>query len=208
MQRESIQALKKIKIRDNGEPLVDLKKICPQIIIGLEKRRLKKEKSVFPRKTVARMLKNAQKFLPTDYKFKILDAWRPFKEQKRYYFNFYRRLKKKHPQWSKAQLRKETNKWVFPPDAGTPPWHTTGGAIDLTICYPNGRSILINSKKKKLPAIIFKNRKLLKEIMEKSGFTNYLFEWWHFSYGDTGWALRTGKKVAVYGTVDIENSKL
>lgn len=202
MQGESIQTLKKIKIKDNGEPLVNLKKFCPKILIGLEKRRLSKEKSVFVRKTVAEMLKKAQKFLPLGYRFKILDGWRPLKEQKRYYFRELEKLKKKHPKWPLPRLKRELNKWVFPPDAGTPPWHTTGGAIDLTICYQNGKSIPMKSKKDKIPDRIFKNRKLLKGIMEKAGFTNYQFEWWHFSYGDTGWALRTGKKIAIYGSTE------
>jgi len=202
MKGEPLKALKKIKIKDNGEPLVDIKKFCPQVIIGLEKHRLRKEKSIFVRETVAKMLKRAQKFLPPGYKFKILDGWRPLKEQKRYYFKKLREFQKKHPNWSSSRLRREVNKWIFPPDVGIPPWHTTGGAIDLTISYPNGKSIPMKSKKDKLPERVLKNRKLLKEIMEKVGFTNYQFEWWHFSYGDTGWALRKRKKTAIYGAIE------
>jgi D-alanyl-D-alanine dipeptidase len=199
MKGEPIRDLKKIKVKDNGEPLVDVKKICPKIIIGLEPSRLKKEKSIFVRKRVAEMLKKAQKLLPDGYNFKIQDGWRPLKEQERYYFRDFRKLQKKNPNWPVSHLKKELNKWVFPPDAGIVPWHATGGAVDLTICYPNGRSLPMKSKKEKLPAKILKNRKLMKDIMGKVGFTNYSFEYWHFSYGDSGWALRTKRKTAIYG---------
>jgi len=204
MKGESLKALKKIKVKDNREPLVDLKKFCPEIIIGLEKRRLKKEKSIFVRKTVAQMLKKAQRFLPRGYKFKVFDGWRPLKEQKRCYFRVFKKLEKENPQWPLSRLKREVNKWVFPPSIKVDPWHTTGGAIDLTICYPNGKSLPMKSKKEKLPNRVLKNRKLLKMIMEKVGFTNYKFEWWHFSYGDTGWALRKNKKTAIYGAIKRE----
>jgi len=34
--------------------------------------------------------------------------------------------------------------------------------------------------------------------LDLTGLTNYLGEWWHWSYGDSGWALRVGAKKAVY----------
>lgn len=203
MKGESIKNLKKIKIRDNGESTVDFKKVCPKIIIGLIPRRLKKEKSLYARKTVAKMLKKAQRFLPKCYQFKIIDAWRPLKEQRKYYFQELKKLRKKHSNWSESPLKKELNKWVFPPDVGIPPAHCTGGAIDLTICYKNGRSLPMESKKAKLSPKILKNRQLLKNIMEKVGFTHYPLEWWHFSYGDSGWALRKNRKTAIYGEIHL-----
>ncbi|MED4919243.1 M15 family metallopeptidase, partial [Geobacillus thermodenitrificans] len=47
---------------------------------------------------------------------------------------------------------------------------------------------------------IKENRKLLKSIMEKAGFTNYDEEWWHYDYGNQNWALKTGNE-AIYGGV-------
>lgn len=201
MKGESIEALRQIKIKDSREILVDLKKFCSGIIIDLEPRRLKKEKTIYVRKTVAKMLKQAEKFLPPGHRFKIFDGWRPLKKQKYYYKKVYRKIEKKHPDWSKAQLRRATNKWVFPPDVGIPPYHTTGGAIDLTICYSSGREWPMRSKKDRPPKRVLKNRQFLRKIMEKVGLTNYPLEWWHFSYGDSGWALRTGRKKAIYGEV-------
>ena len=42
------------------------------------------------------------------------------------------------------------------------------------------------------------NRKLLIHTLEKTGLTNYTGEWWHWSYGDSGWALRVKAPRALY----------
>lgn len=206
MKSESIAALRKIRTNDNGEPLVDLRILCPWVVIdtkALGKRRLKSEGSVYVRKTVARMLGNAYKKLPTSLTFKVRDAWRPIHIQHQYYFRALSRLKKAHPKWSTSRLRRELNIWIFPPDAGITPWHCTGGAIDLALCGTNGVSLPLKSKRMPLSSHTMKNRILLKRVMEEAGFTNYAPEWWHFSFGDTGWALRTGRKTAIYGTVHV-----
>ena len=54
---------------------------------------------------------------------------------------------------------------------------------------------------KKIPEYIQKNREILFKAMKKAGFSNYSKEWWHWSYGDRGWAMRENKKFAIYGTV-------
>ena len=48
-----------------------------------------------------------------------------------------------------------------------------------------------------------KNRALLRSVLEPTGLTNYADEWWHWSFGDNGWALRVGAPCAVYGPVDL-----
>ena len=38
----------------------------------------------------------------------------------------------------------------------------------------------------------------------EGGLTNYPSEYWHWSYGDQGWAYRTGANQALYGvTLDV-----
>lgn len=198
-----IAKLKKIKIKDNGEPLVALKKYCPKIFIDFwRKEDLAKEQTLYARLTAVKMLQKARGLLPANIRFKIRDAWRPIEAQGRLYKKSYLKRKRAHPDWPKSQLIKETNKWTFPPNKGVPPYHSTGGTFDLTLCYQNGRSLRMNSKKDPLPGYILKNRQLLKNVMERVGFTNYPVEWWHFPYGDSGWALRTNKKTAFYGGVE------
>ena len=202
MQREPLRSLERIKIVDNGESLIALKKVCPAILIDLEPSRVKRERTLFARKSVARMLSQAYEQLPEGITFKVRDAWRPQEVQARYYNQALNRMKRTHRSWSNAQVRRELNKWISPPDAKTPPWHTTGGAIDLTLCNAKGRSLPMQSRAETLPPHIQRNRRKLRIIMGDASFTNYEFEWWHFSYGDTGWALRSGRKTALYGAVE------
>jgi len=206
MKGESTNALRRITTHDNGEPLVNLRTFCPWIVIdkdSLGKRRLRTEDSVYVRKTVARMLVHAYKKLPKGLTFKVRDAWRPINVQRQYYFKALARMKKAHPKRSASRLRQELNAWIFPPDVGIPPWHSTGGAIDLTLCRSDGRSLPLGGKTQPPPSRVAKYRALLKRVMEAAGFTNYAAEWWHFSYGDSGWALRTGRKTSLYGTANL-----
>lgn len=206
MKNESIKDLKKIRIKDNGEPLLAIKKHCPKIIIEFwRKEDLAQEKTLYARMTIVKMLKKAQRLLPQNIRFKIRDAWRPIESQRRLYKKSLAKRKREHPNWPKSQLIKETNKWTFPPDQDLPPYHSTGGALDLTLSFQNKRSLPMKSKKDPLPEYILKNRQLLKETMERVGFSNYPVEWWHFSYGDSGWALRTKRKIAIYGGIKRDN---
>jgi D-alanyl-D-alanine dipeptidase len=49
---------------------------------------------------------------------------------------------------------------------------------------------------------VAKNRQMLIDIMSEAGFSNYPGEWWHWSYGDSAWAVRVGAENAPYGAVD------
>ncbi|MBM3473685.1 MAG: M15 family metallopeptidase [Armatimonadetes bacterium] len=41
---------------------------------------------------------------------------------------------------------------------------------------------------------------MLFNAMERQGFKNYPLEWWHYSYGDSGWAYRLGLDSCPFGT--------
>ena len=47
--------------------------------------------------------------------------------------------------------------------------------------------------------------KLLKEGMEKFGFINYPFEYWHYSIGDVCAAYLGGQDTAVFGPVEFDS---
>ena len=49
-----------------------------------------------------------------------------------------------------------------------------------------------------LSATASANRKMLIDTLSSTGLTNYAGEWWHWSYGDSGWALRVGAPFALY----------
>ena len=47
------------------------------------------------------------------------------------------------------------------------------------------------------------NRALLQRVLEMQGLTNYVDEWWHWSYGDNGWTLRVGAPHAIYDSIEL-----
>ena len=196
-----------ITICDNDEKLVDLKKYCPQLIIRLGKKRLGEK--AYVRLTVARMIKKALKFLPTDMTFIINDAWRSSQTQKRIYQEFIERFKKNNPYWSQKRIIQEVEKFVAPYQGNHVSGHLTGGAIDVRL-YKNGRKIPMKSRslsyqenalsqQPKLPKYLQNNRRLMFEALQKAGLSNYPQEYWHWSYGDYYWAKRNKRKVAFYG---------
>src|SRR5262249_48323751 len=120
-----------------------------------------------------------------------------------------------HPEWGDTQLKRVVNRYVAPPDAVVPPPHSTGGAIDIFLVDGNGnrldqhspyepfdpRSYLFNPPG--LTPEALRNRTLLREALLGTGLTNYPSEWWHWSYGDQGWAYRAGDgRAAIYGRLD------
>jgi D-alanyl-D-alanine dipeptidase len=45
------------------------------------------------------------------------------------------------------------------------------------------------------------HRRILSDAILPTGITNYPSEYWHWSYGDQGWAYRGGHPHAIYGPV-------
>jgi len=200
-----------IKTKECNEPLVDIRKLSPNIKIDLGKRRMKKEKTAYLRKKVAEMIWRAEKELPKGMTFIIGDAWRPQYVQKEIMKWFIKRLSQKYPNWSKIKIVKEVEKYVAPSDGKYASGHMTGGAVDLRL-WSNGRKVPMKSSKltyqenaksfqPKLPKYIQKNREIMFAALEKAGLSNYPKEYWHWSYGDIWWAKRNKKKLAIYGVV-------
>ena len=200
-----------IKIIECNEPLVDIKKLCPDLIIDLGKQRMKREKTAYLRKTVAEMIWRAKKELPKGTTFIIGDAWRPKHVQEKIIKWFIGRFTQKYPDWPKAKIIKEVEKYVAPSDGKYTSGHMTGGAVDLRL-WSNGRKISMKSSKlnyqenaksfqPKLPKNIQKNREIMFVALKKAGLSNYPKDYWHWSYGDVWWAKRNKKKAAIYGVI-------
>jgi D-alanyl-D-alanine dipeptidase len=47
------------------------------------------------------------------------------------------------------------------------------------------------------------HRAVLSTALTAAGLVNYPTEWWHWSYGDRYWALRTGAAAAHYGPMSL-----
>jgi len=201
---EPFAALNKIPIKDNLEPLVDIRIACPKLIIGAR---------VLPyvRSGVAEMLNKVQASLPPGHRLKLHSALRTLETQSELYWRHYKDLVEKHPEWPKSALRRANNKYFAAPDVKAPPGHCTGGAVDVTIVGPDRQNLDMTSPSKgweaaytystNLSPNALLNRRMLIDAMFGAGFSNCRDEWWHYSYGDSAWAVRTGNKVACYGLI-------
>jgi D-alanyl-D-alanine dipeptidase len=214
---EPVRELDKIKIIECGEPLVSVAEYCTGVLLSKEPDRMGRPRLFYVRRTVASMLNRAQKLLPKNHALLIWSTYRTPEYQRHVYNEVYESFKKDHPEWPENILRRQTNRFVHPPDAKTPPGHCTGGAVDLTIVGPDGKELDMTSPygrereemrhvaatyDPKLSETARKNRRLLIDVMTKAGFTNYAGEWWHWSYGDSCWAWRLKRKTAIYGLIE------
>lgn len=198
-----ISRLCRVPTVECGEPLVDLREACPGLIVIAV--------PTFARVSVARMLNHAQSLLP-DYRIRVSAALRTLEQQSRGYWRHYRRLQEQHPEWPTSILRRETNKFWHPPDTRAVPGHCTGGAVDVTLLDASGEPVDMTSAlrdgactqptySRYLTPEARANRERLIRAMSEAGFSNCYDEWWHWSYGDAGWAARLGQPRAIYGLV-------
>ncbi|MFN9173360.1 MAG: M15 family metallopeptidase [Synechocystis sp.] len=121
--------------------------------------------------------------------------------------------------------------WALPsPDPKTPPPHSTGAALDITLLDETGNPVAMggeidelsprsqpdyyrqltpkNSTEAQTFAQYQQQRDLLNTIMETAGFLRHPGEWWHFSKGDQFWAWQQNQRrsteyyFAHYGRVE------
>ncbi len=209
---EPLEWLIPIPIEDNGEPLVDVFQVCPALQWLHESPRFDFPRFGTARVSVANMLAHAQSLLPTGLSLIIIGAFRPFDTQKAMYDIVKAEQREKNPHWTEEFLTQYINVFSAPPIWDTPPPHTTGGAVDLGIVDEKGERLDFVSPFKmgweSAPMMVEgltpearKNRSLLADVLTASGLTNFRGEWWHWSYGEPGWALRGGHEKALYGAV-------
>lgn len=200
-----------IIIKECGEPLIDIKKFCPDLMLRLDPKRMKKEKTIYLRKSVAEMVCRARSYLPHKMSFIIRDGWRPKYVQAEIFQWFINRFKKKYPNWPEKKIIQEVKNYVAPSEGSYVSGHMTGAAVDLRL-LKNGKRVPMRSSKLnyqenacslqlKLPLYIQKNREIMFKALKKAGLSNYPKEYWHWSYGDVQWAKRNKKKIAIYGPI-------
>jgi len=209
---EPVTDVRHVAIRDNGEPLVDYLPLSPRLHTGAP--RWAYRRVTFLRKSVADMLARAADSLPSGYSLAVIEGWRPPYIQKRMYAGAWNRWKERHPDWSDVQLRRVVNRFTAPIHGKVPPPHSTGGALDVVLADEAGNEFVHSSPFEAFDPRAFPMdapgideqartyRKILAAALEGAGLTNYPSEWWHWSYGDQGWAYRTGAEAAVYGPTE------
>ncbi|MES2460915.1 MAG: M15 family metallopeptidase [Armatimonadota bacterium] len=208
---EPLTKLRGVPIQENGEPLLDPRTLSKRIHFLADHPKfhgMKRTPRV--RKRVAEMLAEAAEKLPHGIDITIIEGFRPLAQQKFMYDAMKREFRHKHPEWSKATLHRMTNQMSAPPDDPCPPPHSTGGAVDLSLVDRKSNKLLdmtspfewddasAPTAQEGLTPEAQKNRSLLIETLETVGLTNYTGEWWHWSYGDSGWALRVDAPFALY----------
>jgi D-alanyl-D-alanine dipeptidase len=208
---EPLPALRAVPIVENGDPLQDPRELSDRIYFATKHPKFgDMERDVRVRKPIAEMLAIAANNLPDGMGLMILEGFRPLHRQRHEYEIVHAELQAKHPEWDAARLEAETNNVSAPPDDPCPPPHTTGGAVDLCPFYlSTGEYMDMVSPHDwdevsaptdfgDLTPQAQANRQFLRDLLEPTGLTNYAGEWWHWSYGDSGWALRVGATEALY----------
>ena len=214
---EDQDELDAVRIEDNGEPLVDFLAFCDSDRLLLSPKHPVFE---FPRvhllrRSVAEMVCRAAHALPDGLRLQIVEGYRPIAVQRAMFAHALEQARAKMPDASERAIWLEAGRYSAPPDAATPPPHLTGGAVDLEIIGAQGVRLdftspfdLLDNAQAAFDAPGLsdearRNRELLRSVLEPTGLTSYADEWWHWSYGDNGWALRVGAACAIYDKIEV-----
>ncbi len=207
---EPIAALNRIKITEYAlplaerEPLVDVRLYCPDVVLA---------ETICPffRKTPADMLNRAQASLKDGMKLRVHTVMRTLTMQKRGWDGYYQKTLEAHPNWPLSALRRATNQYFAPYDQYAPPGHCTGAAVDVNLLDKDGNALDLIAPTQGWEAAYTwsdllspeskQNRMTMVHAMLDAGFSNCREEYWHYSWGDSAWAVRVGETTCPYGWV-------
>ncbi|PZG14017.1 dipeptidase [Micromonospora craterilacus] len=196
---------------DDGEPLIDLRQVPELRLDG----RAADAAAAYARlrKGVVDRLLTAQNALPDGLHLLVIEGYRPYQAQLDIFTGYHDELRRSHPEWSPERVYEETTKFVSPVEVAP---HSTGGAVDLTLCTGDGTELDMGTAVDATPeasrnacftaaptisAVARRHRRILVGALTGAGLVNYPTEWWHWSYGDRYWALLTGAPHTRYGPV-------
>jgi zinc D-Ala-D-Ala dipeptidase len=195
----------------------------------------------FVREQVLEALLNAQRILQNQqpqWKLFVFDAYRPVAVQKFMVDLTFKELLQTRglmlsglsPQQVDGLWEEVYQLWAPPNlDPKTPPPHSTGAAVDLTLFDTQTQETVfmgspidelsvrsqpdffgnlaqdsaVSEEDRVAAALAHAHRQLLYKSMSQAGFQRHPGEWWHFSLGDQLWAWRSQQKnpKAFYGRV-------
>ena len=233
-----MKAYHQIPIKDCGERLIpipldsfSLEVPHPYVKLGAE---YANKSPYCLRQGVLQALLEAQFLLEKRHprwKIRIYDAYRPVGVQQymvNYTYDSLARKLEKEQQLSDRQRQDLWSQvyrlWAAPSlNKNTPPPHSTGAAVDVTIVNEEGTPLdmggeidelsershpdyYLSDRDGELQRYHF-NRQLLYKVMTQAGFYRHPEEWWHFSLGDQMWAWLHNqtnpieKAIARYGRI-------
>jgi D-alanyl-D-alanine dipeptidase len=213
---EKIQVL---PIRECGEPLIEVHEepgifISPQYhAMGLSSA----NNQIFVREDVLKSLRIAARALPDGINLLLWDGFRNLETQTELF---------EKAKLSFLEERRDESVELYlaaPPDSemalhDSPPPHTTGGAVDLTLCDTLGRPLDMGAEFDEFREIAWlayfedddmsrdglalqyrTRRRILYWAMMAAGFAPYPWEFWHYELGTIVAANFHGHPVAKYG---------
>ena len=232
-----------IKINECNEPLVSIPesifRLTPHPYMSLGAPYLTGVDPWVLRPSVLKRLIRAQQYLSDispHLQLALFDAWRPISVQK-FMFNYTIQetcklrgidINDLSANGGINDVIEEVGRFWAKPSSNplTPPPHSTGAAIDLTLADMTGNPLDLGGeidfigaesspdfyKEDNLEMSCSKNqvfhnrRSLLFSVMDQAGFVQHPNEWWHFSYGDQLWSWLSNQGNPIYGAA-LEVSK-
>ena len=232
-----------IKINECNEPLVSIPesifRLTPHPYMSLGAPYSTGVDPWVLRPSVLKRLIRAQQYLSDispHLQLALFDAWRPISVQE-FMFNYtiQETCKSKGIDINDLSANGDINDvieevgrfWAKPSSNPlTPPPHSTGAAIDLTLADMTGNPLDLGGEidfigaesspdfykedNLEMPCSknqVFHNRRsLLFSVMDQAGFVQHPNEWWHFSYGDQLWSWLSNQGNPIYGAA-LEVSK-
>jgi D-alanyl-D-alanine dipeptidase len=195
-----------VPVVDSGEPLVALD-------ASFGPRRALVRTSLAARLAIARDL------LPEGIGLRVVEGHRPVAVQRAIIARYADQLQAAYPGLPAADLERLTSRFVAPVEVAP---HVAGAAVDLTLVDNAGGELDLGTPIDATPeesggACYFAapglspaaraHRDLLARVLSAAGLVNYPTEWWHWSYGDSYWAVTTGAPAAIYGPVELPGSQ-
>jgi D-alanyl-D-alanine dipeptidase len=211
---EPVSRLRHVRIVECGDELVDFLNLCPDLRLDPPRYRYRRETLL--RRSVAEKLCEANRRLSEGnrgFRLAVIEGWRAPHIQRRMYRALWNWFSAQNPDWSIHRLRRVVNRFSAPDDPRVPPPHTTGGAVDVMLADFSGQLLDHSSPydpydpdcylfdTPALSETARQTRAILAEALLSTGLTNYPSEYWHWSYGDQGWAYRGGHLHACYGAI-------
>lgn len=176
------------------------------------------------RRSVAQKLLAAQVALGVQrpgWRLHVLDALRPVPVQAFMVEWTDRQLARDEPHLDAAARAARVRQfWAMPSeDPTTPPPHSTGAAVDVTLIDEAHRELDMGSPFDEPTPRSYPDhfaaatddagqrahghRQLLFAVLRDAGFRRHPREWWHFSFGDQAWAADTHAPAARYGRAPV-----
>lgn len=204
---------------DNGQDMVDIGILIKNNNLSCVFSKDKLFKPFLKIDVANNLIKAIKQFNKLGFIPKIESAYRSPFQQQQIFLNRISEIKNKYPNKNEDEIVLLANKY----SAGIPVLasHIMGAGIDILLLDKNKKLLDFGSKYKdsSIKSKLFfkgitknqwKNRKILKTVMENNDFVNYPFEYWHYSYGDVCYAYYKNLPHAFYQPLEynpINNTK-